>query len=153
MRASLQPAIENIIDLHEENLELGTSMLEVGCPPLELVREGSPQPHPLTVRDAFFQIGREAIANAIRQSKAAHNVLKLKYWRNRVTVEICDDSVVFSLANCEESLAVEDLREARVIVDIVRSRIMELRHAEKLPPCGPTCGACAAGNPSAGGTG
>jgi hypothetical protein len=121
--AALHPDVKSGADILT-SLERSThSMLEVGCPPLELVREGSPQPYSLTVRDAFFQIGREAIANAIRHSKAAHIVLKLKYGRNRVTLEICDDGIGFNLADYEDSLGIRSMRrrslKAGAVLEIV----------------------------------
>ncbi len=99
------------------------SMLEVDCPPLKLVREGFARPYSLTVRDAFFQIGREAIANAIRHSKSSLITLRLHYGHHRVTLEICDNGVGFDLPDFQDSLGIRSMRrrslKAGAVLEIV----------------------------------
>ncbi|MBS1815064.1 MAG: hypothetical protein JSS87_09345 [Acidobacteria bacterium] len=67
------------------------AMLEGDDLPLTLVREGTPRPLSLPVRDALFQIGREAITNVLRHSGAGRITLKLRYEPRAVSLEIRDD--------------------------------------------------------------
>lgn len=121
--AALHPDDNNGNDILT-TLERSThSMLEVDCPPMKLVRGGIVRPYSLTVRDAFFQIGREAIANAIRHSKASLITLRLEYGRQRVTLEICDDGVGFNLPDFQDSLGIRSMRrrslKAGAVLEIV----------------------------------
>lgn len=71
-------------------------MLEGDDLPISLVREGTPRPLSLPVRDALFRIGREAITNVLRHSNAARITLKLRYEPKLVRLEIQDDGRGFT---------------------------------------------------------
>lgn len=67
------------------------AMLEGDDLPLTMVREGEARPLSYPVRDALFQVGREAITNVLRHSGASGVWLKLRYEPKSVTLEIRDD--------------------------------------------------------------
>lgn len=73
-------------------------MVDIGSLPIVLVYEGTPRNLSLPVRDALFQIGREAITNVIRHSHAHQITLGLIYERRRVELTIRDDGIGFESA-------------------------------------------------------
>ena len=58
-------------------------------------REGAPRDLSLPVRDALFQIGREAITNVIRHSRASQIALSLRYEFKWLVLTIRDNGIGF----------------------------------------------------------
>lgn len=63
--------------------------------PIRFVREGAPRPLSSPIRDALFHIGREAIANMLRHSRATEMELQLRYESKAVVLAVRDDGVGF----------------------------------------------------------
>jgi len=86
------------------------TMLDGDYLPMKLVREGTPKPLSLIVRDALFQVGREAIANTIRHAHATTLTLRLIYTRQSIALEICDNGIGFDLESKDTSLGIRSMR-------------------------------------------
>ena len=71
------------------------AMLEGNDLPLTLVREGTPRQLSMAVRDSLFHIGREAITNILRHSRATAIVLRLAYEPKSVVLEVRDNGSGF----------------------------------------------------------
>lgn len=57
---------------------------------------GDPREIPLRIKDTFFRIGQEAIANAVRHAKPMRISLRLEYGRSSVQLEIEDNGAGFT---------------------------------------------------------
>ena len=66
------------------------AMLESDDLPVSFRQEGTARDLSLPVRDAVFQIGREAISNALRHSGATHILVTVQYRLNNVTLQVRD---------------------------------------------------------------
>lgn len=93
--AALHPEADEGYDLLAALERCMQAMLEGNSLPLSLVREGTPRQLSLAVRDALFNIGREAIANILRHSRANAIVLKLRYEPKNVLLEVRDNGAGF----------------------------------------------------------
>jgi hypothetical protein len=94
--AALHPDASEGRDILTALERITHTMLETGLPPIKLVREGVPRSLSPTVRDALFQIGREAIANILRHSRATEIELKLRFDSRRIVLEVADNGCGFS---------------------------------------------------------
>ncbi|MGH9640325.1 MAG: histidine kinase, partial [Bryobacteraceae bacterium] len=93
--AALHPDADEGSDLLVALEHYVIRMFNPGNSPLVITREGSPRQFSLPVRDALFQIGREAISNVIRHSHASHIALSLRYEMYSAVLEIRDDGIGF----------------------------------------------------------
>jgi signal transduction histidine kinase len=89
--AALHPGEEEGRDLLVALERSARSMLDTGDFPFSFVKEGTPHTLSLLVRDALFQIGREAITNVLRHSNATHVALLLRYEPKSVILEVRDN--------------------------------------------------------------
>jgi Histidine kinase-, DNA gyrase B-, and HSP90-like ATPase/Histidine kinase len=94
--AALHPDASEGCDILTALERITHTMLESGLPPIKLIREGVQRPLSPIVRDALFQIGREAIANILRHSRATDIELKLKFDSRKITLEVSDNGCGFS---------------------------------------------------------
>jgi signal transduction histidine kinase len=94
--AALHPDASEGRDILTALERMTHTMLEAGLPPIKLVREGMQRSLSPTVRDGLFQIGREAIANILRHSRATEIELKLKFDSRRIVLEVADNGCGFS---------------------------------------------------------
>ncbi len=93
--AALHPDADGGLDLLVALERYASQLLNVDDLPLITSREGEPRTLSFPVRDTLFQIGREAITNVIRHSRASRIVLRLHYESKAVVLEISDDGVGF----------------------------------------------------------
>lgn len=93
--AALHPDADEGSDLLVALEHYVIRMFNPGNSPLVISRHGSPRHFSLPVRDALFQIGREAISNVIRHSHATQIALCLRYEMKWAVLEIRDDGVGF----------------------------------------------------------
>jgi signal transduction histidine kinase len=71
-------------------------MVEGSVVEIESTSTGDPCEIPLRVKDTFFRIGQEAIANAVRHAKPTRLSLRLEYGRSLVIMEIKDNGIGFT---------------------------------------------------------
>ena len=71
-------------------------MVEGSVVEIEATSTGDPCEIPLRVKDTFFRIGQEAIANAVRHAKPTRLSLRLEYGRSSVQLEIEDNGIGFT---------------------------------------------------------
>ncbi|HEV2709743.1 MAG TPA: ATP-binding protein [Edaphobacter sp.] len=93
--AALHPDADEGSDLLVALERFAQRMVSTGRLPLVLERDGVPRALSLPVRDALFQIGREAITNVIRHGQVTRIVLRATYERRSMTLTIRDDGVGF----------------------------------------------------------
>jgi signal transduction histidine kinase len=93
--AALHPDADEGSDLLVALERYAQRMLSAGRLPLVLERNGVPRALSLPVRDALFQIGREAITNVIRHGQVTRIVLRATYERRSMILTIRDDGVGF----------------------------------------------------------
>ena len=67
------------------------AMLQDHFPSFVIATLGTPKDYSLAVRDAFFQIGREAITNVLRHSQATQIEVKLHYKPKHLELQITDN--------------------------------------------------------------
>jgi hypothetical protein len=94
--AALHPNADGGRDLLVALEHYAVRMLSADTFPMILQRNGTPRELSLPVRDALFQIGREAITNVIRHSKADQIVLHLSWEPKSVVLEIRDNGTGFT---------------------------------------------------------
>ena len=90
--AALHPDAEDVL---ETLVRCTQAMLEMSLPPLKLVRERMPRAISTPVRDVLFQVGREAIMNTLRHSRATEIVLSLRYDSRHVVLDVSDNGIGF----------------------------------------------------------
>jgi signal transduction histidine kinase len=93
--AALHPEADEGKDLLVALERCTEAMLEANALPIELMREGTPRTMSTPVRDALFQIGREAITNVLRHSQATAMTLRLTYEPKWVLLEVRDNGSGF----------------------------------------------------------
>lgn len=93
--AALHPEADGGRDLLVALERYAVRMLSADAFPMVLQRNGTPREISLPVRDALFQIGREAITNVIRHSRADHLILRLSWEPQSVVLEIEDNGTGF----------------------------------------------------------
>lgn len=95
--AALHPDADGGRDLLVALERYAARMLNADTFPITLQRRGTAKELSLPVRDALFQVGREAITNVVRHSRATEVALRLSYEPGHVTLEICDQGTGFVL--------------------------------------------------------
>lgn len=108
VRSGHQEARRNIAALRPTNLErMGlASALELaahtivqdGAIEISVSVRGEALRLPQNIGDAFYRIGQEAIANAVRHGQPHHIQLRLAFGRSSITLLVHDDGVGFSVA-------------------------------------------------------
>lgn len=93
--AALHPDADGGLDLLVALEQYASHLFNIDDLPIAASREGTPHRLSFPVRDTLFQIGREAISNVIRHSRASRIVLRLIYESKAVVLEIGDDGVGF----------------------------------------------------------
>jgi len=96
--AALHPGNDDESDLLTLLERCTCTMLEGHYLPIKLVRDGVPHALSLSVRDALFHVGREAITNIIRHARASSITLRLKYEFLSLSLEVCDNGCGFDYA-------------------------------------------------------
>jgi signal transduction histidine kinase len=71
------------------------SMLDSDAFPVAFVAEGTPHSMSLPVRDALFQIGREAITNVLHHAEATQIVVKVRYESKSISLQVQDNGCGF----------------------------------------------------------
>lgn len=93
--AALHPNADEGRDLLVALEHYAERMLNTEEIPIELCRFGQPRELSLPVRDALFQVGREAITNVVRHSHASKITLSLRYIPKQAVLEVRDDGSGF----------------------------------------------------------
>lgn len=93
--AALHPDADEGGDLLVALKRYAQRMTSAGGLDIVLKREGVRRSLSLPVRDALFQIGREAITNVVRHGKVSRVVLSAVYERRSLLLTICDDGIGF----------------------------------------------------------
>lgn len=126
--AALHPSADIDGDLLTLLQRSTDAMLNGGYLPMTLERTGEPRQLSMPVRDALFRVGREAIANVLRHSKATRMVLALSYRRSSVQLSISDNGIGFDILNTRKGFGLQSIEargeEANASVEI-RSGIGE----------------------------
>lgn len=94
--AALHPEADEGRDLLFALERYAARMLNCNSFPVTLERTGTARDLSLPVRDALFQVGREAITNVVRHSRATEVVLSLCYQQQHVVLEIRDRGAGFT---------------------------------------------------------
>jgi signal transduction histidine kinase len=94
--AALHPDADGGVDLLVALERYAARMLNAANFPMELRRSGVTREISLPVRDALFQVGREAITNAVRHSRSEKLFLVLRYEPRTIALEIRDTGIGFS---------------------------------------------------------
>lgn len=108
VRHSHEEARRSIAALRPETLEAATleaalrqcaeRMAHNGPVIIRSTTAGTPVAIPLRIKDTFFRIGQEAIANAIRHSDARRIDIGIRYDQSSLTVTVLDDGKGFDTA-------------------------------------------------------
>jgi signal transduction histidine kinase len=96
--AALHPDADGGVDLLVALERYAARMLNAANFPMEIRRSGVVHEISLPVRDVLFQVGREAITNAVRHSRAEKLLLTLRYEPRIVALEVRDTGIGFSSA-------------------------------------------------------
>lgn len=108
--AALHPGTSDGADLLTA-LERSThAMVDESLPAMKLVREGTARGVSPAVRDAFFQVGRESIANILRHSSATEIVLRLRYEPRSLELEVSDNGCGFRYDERAEDFGIRGMR-------------------------------------------
>ncbi|HUV71267.1 MAG TPA: ATP-binding protein [Terracidiphilus sp.] len=94
--AALHPDADGGVDLLVALERYAAPMLDADNVPMEIRRSGVVREISLPVRDALFQVGREAITNVVRHSRSEKLSLCLRYEPRTVALEVRDNGVGFS---------------------------------------------------------
>jgi signal transduction histidine kinase len=94
--ATLRPETLNSIGLLSALRACACRMVEGSSVEIEARSAGEPCEIPLRVKDTFFRIGQEAIANAVHHAKSGRISLRLEYGRSTVQLEIEDNGLGFT---------------------------------------------------------
>lgn len=85
------------------------AMVEENLPPMSFLREGVPRSISSAVRDAFFQVGREAITNILRHSNASEIAVRLHYQRSQLLLEVTDNGCGFTYDEHSEGFGIRSM--------------------------------------------
>lgn len=108
--AALHPDADEGKDLLVALERCTQAMLDGNALPMTLERRGTPRSMSMPVRDALFQIGREAITNVLRHSQATAMTLRLSYGARYVELEVIDNGVGFSYAQRASGFGLSTIR-------------------------------------------
>ncbi|MES2390337.1 MAG: ATP-binding protein [Acidobacteriota bacterium] len=86
------------------------AIVEESLPPMNFLREGVPRSLSLVVRDAFFQVGREAITNILRHSNASEITVRLHYQLSHFLLEVTDNGCGFNYDEHSEDFGIRAMR-------------------------------------------
>jgi signal transduction histidine kinase len=95
--AALHPDADGGSDLLVALERYVASMLNAADLPIEVKRIGEVRETSLPVRDALFQVGREALTNVVRHSRSEQVFLTMRYEQNTVALEVRDNGAVFDI--------------------------------------------------------
>lgn len=95
--AALHPDEQEGCDLLLALERYAQRMMSTGGLPLVLERKGVPRALSLPVRDALFQIGREAITNVVRHGRVPWVKVNISYERRCLILTICDEGIGFDV--------------------------------------------------------
>ncbi|MEO6924474.1 MAG: sensor histidine kinase [Bryocella sp.] len=107
--AALHPDADEGRDLLVALERYAQTMLDSNTLPMHLVREGTPRSPSTSVRDALFQIGREALSNVLRHSHAKSVTLRLRYEPKWIILEIDDNGVGFDYSQASKDFGIRTM--------------------------------------------
>jgi signal transduction histidine kinase len=130
--AALHPGSDDGSDLLTLLERCAYAMLEGNHIPIRLIREGNPRNLSLSVRDALFHIGREAITNVLRHARAESITMRIRYEFRTVTLEMIDDGCGFNYGKHADDFGLRGMRSRCAAIGATLEVISDLGYGTSI---------------------